>query len=76
MASFPTARTDVRHSPKGDPDDTREQWTREPSTGIFVASDRRQSGRFAMHDLVTYVLYYPVGIFIGSWLFFEIGRRM
>jgi hypothetical protein len=29
-----------------------------------------------MRDLISYVMYYPVVIAIGSWLFFEIARRM
>lgn len=29
-----------------------------------------------MHNLTFYVIYYPIGIAVGTWLFFEIGRRM
>jgi hypothetical protein len=29
-----------------------------------------------MHEAVTYLIYWPIGIAIGSWLFFEIGSRM
>jgi hypothetical protein len=29
-----------------------------------------------MHDAVYPLIYWPIGIAIGSWLFFEIGRRM
>ncbi len=29
-----------------------------------------------MHEFISYTIYWPVGIAMGSWLFFEIGRRM
>jgi hypothetical protein len=29
-----------------------------------------------MHEAMFYLIYWPVGIAVGGWLFFEIGRRM
>ena len=29
-----------------------------------------------MHDVVYLLIYWPVGIVLGSWLFFEIAKRM
>jgi len=29
-----------------------------------------------MRDFIAYTIYWPIGIAVGSWLFFEIGRRM
>jgi hypothetical protein len=30
----------------------------------------------AMKEAVNYLVYWPLAVAIGSWLFFEIGRRM
>ena len=29
-----------------------------------------------MHEVVYPLIYWPIGIALGSWLFFEIARRM
>jgi hypothetical protein len=29
-----------------------------------------------MHEVVYLLIYWPVGIALGSWLFFEVAKRM
>jgi len=29
-----------------------------------------------MHEFVYPLIYWPIGVAVGSWLFFEIARRM
>ncbi len=29
-----------------------------------------------MHEVVYPLIYWPIGVALGSWLFFEIARRM
>jgi hypothetical protein len=42
---------------------------------MSCASRRSMEARL-MHDVVYSLIYWPVGIALGSWLFFEIAKRM
>ena len=62
---------------KGESYDTLAQSTVVAQAAILpLALHGWSHGGGPMHEAVTYLIYWPIGIAIGGWLFFEIGSRM
>ena len=56
---------------------TPAQWIAARETAILAPCDTgRAMERRPMYEVVYYLIYWPVSIAVGGWLFFEIARRM